>query len=52
MLTTYALLPRDAAELGKRRFHLLILDEAQNIKNATTKPPSPPASWRHGIACA
>ncbi|WP_166800709.1 SNF2-related protein, partial [Pseudomonas aeruginosa] len=37
VLTTYALLPRDAAELGKRRFHLLILDEAQNIKNATTK---------------
>ncbi|MBF3327438.1 DEAD/DEAH box helicase, partial [Pseudomonas aeruginosa] len=37
VMTTYALLTRHAAELGKPRSHLLILDEAQNIKNATTK---------------
>ena len=34
VLTTYALLPRDEALLRARRFHLLILDEAQYIKNA------------------
>ncbi len=37
ILTTYALLPRDAEKLGQHEYHLLILDEAQNIKNATTK---------------
>ncbi|GBL55880.1 Superfamily II DNA or RNA helicase, SNF2 family [Pseudomonas citronellolis] len=37
ILTTYALLPRDAEKLGKHAYHLLILDEAQNIKNAGTK---------------
>ncbi|KAF1070449.1 MAG: RNA polymerase-associated protein RapA [Pseudomonas citronellolis] len=37
VLTTYALLPRDAEKLAQQRFHLLILDEAQNIKNAGTK---------------
>lgn len=37
VLTTYALLGRDEAELKKHKWHLLILDEAQNIKNAKTK---------------
>ncbi|MCY1273737.1 hypothetical protein D9M68_292410 [compost metagenome] len=37
ILTTYALLPRDVEKLEKQPFHLLILDEAQNIKNAETK---------------
>ena len=37
---------------SKRRFHLLILDEAQNIKNATTKAAVAARERRHGIACA
>lgn len=37
VLTTYALLSRDAETLGRQRFHTLILDEAQNIKNPRTK---------------
>ncbi|SEQ41272.1 Superfamily II DNA or RNA helicase, SNF2 family [Solimonas aquatica] len=37
VLTTYALLPRDLAELRKHSWHLVILDEAQNIKNARAK---------------
>ena len=37
ILTTYALLPRDSKALGELRYHLLILDEAQNIKNARSK---------------
>jgi len=35
-LTTYPLLSRDQSKLGQREYHLLILDEAQNIKNAVT----------------
>lgn len=37
ILTTYALLPRDAEQLASFSFHLLVLDEAQSIKNAATK---------------
>ena len=37
ILTTYPLLPRDREVLMKREFHLLILDEAQIIKNPRTK---------------
>ncbi|MEM7017936.1 MAG: SNF2-related protein, partial [Pseudomonadota bacterium] len=37
ILTTYALLPRDKELLMPHRFHLLILDEAQNIKNPKAK---------------
>jgi SNF2 family DNA or RNA helicase len=37
VLTTYALLTRDEAELKKIKWHMVILDEAQNIKNAKTK---------------
>ena len=37
VLTTYALLWRDAEELARHAYHLLILDEAQNIKNAASK---------------
>lgn len=37
VLTTYALLPRDEAALRQHRYHLLILDEAQYIKNAQAK---------------
>ncbi len=37
VLTTYALLGRDEEELKKQKWHLIILDEAQNIKNAKTK---------------
>ncbi|KQR40929.1 DEAD/DEAH box helicase [Deinococcus sp. Leaf326] len=36
VLTTYPLLPRDIDELGQHPFHYVILDEAQNIKNAKT----------------
>ncbi|WP_437884128.1 DEAD/DEAH box helicase [Pseudomonas sp. LRF_L74] len=37
VLTTYALLPRDLKALAEHAFHLLILDEAQNIKNPRSK---------------
>ncbi|WP_268800626.1 DEAD/DEAH box helicase [Pseudomonas huanghezhanensis] len=37
ILTTYALLPRDAVLLSKQLFHVLILDEAQYIKNPKSK---------------
>ena len=37
ILTTYALLWRDQAILAEHDYHLLILDEAQYVKNATTK---------------
>jgi len=37
ILTTYALLWRDEEILAKHDYHLLILDEAQNVKNAATK---------------
>ncbi|WP_231724516.1 SNF2-related protein [Deinococcus actinosclerus] len=36
ILTTYPLLPRDITELGAFEYHLVILDEAQNIKNTRT----------------
>ena len=34
VVTTYPLLPRDKAVLTQEEFHILVLDEAQNIKNA------------------
>src|SRR5690606_10930303 len=37
LLTTYALLPRDMERWVRQPLHLLVLDEAQNIKNATSK---------------
>lgn len=37
ILTTYALLPRDAAALGAHEYHAVILDEAQAIKNPKAK---------------
>jgi hypothetical protein len=37
VLTTYALLPRDADRLLAVEWHLAVLDEAQAIKNAATK---------------
>ncbi|MCU1715733.1 DEAD/DEAH box helicase [Pseudomonas sp. 5P_3.1_Bac2] len=40
ILTTYALLPRDLKALGAHRYRLLILDEAQNIKNPRSKAAS------------
>lgn len=36
VLTTYPLVVRDVDELKKHQFHLLILDEAQYVKNAKT----------------
>lgn len=36
VLTTYPLLPRDIDELRRFEYHLVILDEAQNIKNNKT----------------
>ncbi|MFC3834545.1 MULTISPECIES: SNF2-related protein [Deinococcus] len=36
ILTTYPLLPRDLEELSAFQYHLVILDEAQNIKNSKT----------------
>jgi len=40
ILTTYALLPRDLKALTAQRYRLLILDEAQNIKNPRSKAAS------------
>ena len=37
VLTTYALLPRDLETLQPQRWSVLVLDEAQNIKNPTSK---------------
>jgi superfamily II DNA or RNA helicase len=37
VLTTYPLLWRDADELCKHSYHLLILDEAQTVKNARSQ---------------
>jgi superfamily II DNA or RNA helicase len=37
VLTSYALLPRDEEVLRRQRFHLLILDESQYIKNSRSK---------------
>ncbi|AYC33434.1 helicase [Pseudomonas cavernae] len=37
LLTTYALLPRDLERLRQQPLHVLILDEAQYIKNPTSK---------------
>ncbi|HMM77278.1 MAG TPA: DEAD/DEAH box helicase [Gammaproteobacteria bacterium] len=37
VLTTYALLPRDEAQLRRMEFHSVILDEAQNVKNPRAK---------------
>ncbi|MDR1848453.1 MAG: DEAD/DEAH box helicase, partial [Zoogloeaceae bacterium] len=37
VLTTYPLLWRDSAELTRYEYHLLVLDEAQMIKNARSK---------------
>jgi superfamily II DNA or RNA helicase len=37
VLTTYPLLWRDAEELRKHSYHLLILDEAQTVKNARSQ---------------
>nr|WP_166359368.1 DEAD/DEAH box helicase [Pseudomonas akapageensis] len=37
ILTTYALLPRDLETLGQHTWSVLILDEAQNIKNPISK---------------
>ena len=37
VLTSYALLQRDVAELKKHSFRLIVLDEAQHIKNPSAK---------------
>lgn len=37
ILTTYPLLWRDADELKQFQYHILILDEAQSVKNAASK---------------
>ncbi|GAB3389445.1 DEAD/DEAH box helicase [Azotobacter armeniacus] len=37
LLTSYALLSRDLKALARQPYHLLILDEAQNIKNPRSK---------------
>jgi superfamily II DNA or RNA helicase len=37
VITTYPLLPRDKAVLMEQEFHLVILDEAQQVKNAQSQ---------------
>jgi SNF2 family DNA or RNA helicase len=37
VLTTYALVPRDLEHLRSQPWHVLVLDEAQNIKSSTSK---------------
>ncbi|MDO4319948.1 MAG: DEAD/DEAH box helicase [Bacteroidales bacterium] len=36
ILTTYAIVRNDIEELSKRKFHAVVLDESQNIKNIST----------------
>lgn len=36
-ITSYALLPRDEKQLAKQPFHIVVLDEAQHIKNPRTR---------------
>ena len=59
VLTTYPLLPRDQEALRGRSYHLLILDEAQAIKNPRSKAaqaarsaisPFPKPSTMHAVA--
>ena len=52
VLTTYPLLWRDAHELNKHRYHLLILDEAQTVKMPAVKAPKSCARLRRGTASA
>jgi SNF2 family DNA or RNA helicase len=40
VVTSFALLARDIEQLAAREFHLLIVDEAQNIKNPRTQAAS------------
>ncbi|WP_081673696.1 DEAD/DEAH box helicase [Pseudomonas cremoricolorata] len=40
VLTTYALVPRDLEHLQAQPWHVLVLDEAQNIKSSTSKAAS------------
>lgn len=40
VLTTYALIPRDLEHLRAQAWHVLVLDEAQNIKSSTSKAAS------------
>lgn len=37
LLTTYSLLPRDIARLKAQPMHVVVFDEAQNLKNPTSK---------------
>ncbi len=37
VLTTYPLLPRDGEELSKKKWSLIVLDEAQAVKNPSAK---------------
>lgn len=37
ILTSYPILARDEEILAEQQFHLVVLDEAQNIKNSTTR---------------
>jgi superfamily II DNA or RNA helicase len=37
ILTTYPLVWRDSAALAQHEYHMLVLDEAQNVKNANTR---------------
>ncbi|MGL4609903.1 MAG: SNF2-related protein [Trueperaceae bacterium] len=46
VLTTYPLIVRDALELEKHKYHLLILDEAQYVKNAKTNSFKTVASFK------
>ena len=53
VISTYALLHRDEAELIKVPWRRVVLDEAQNVKNASTKAAQAarrlPARWRAAL---
>ena len=50
LVTTYATAARDADDLAAVDWHRLVLDEAQAVKNARSRPPAPCAASARGTA--
>ena len=52
VLTSYALLPRDVDALTRHRFELVVLDEAQQVKNPRTQARRALLKLKAGRCCA